>query len=89
MPDQSKWSIFEREAFCVLEAMKNFDTWVFGARIELVSFHNPLSYLTNSAPQGENSSRWALSLQRYNLTISYRKGTQEGNADALSKLVTD
>ncbi|GBN25292.1 hypothetical protein AVEN_185259-1 [Araneus ventricosus] len=29
-PTQMKWSTIEREAFCVLEALKKFDTWVFG-----------------------------------------------------------
>ncbi|GBM76724.1 Retrovirus-related Pol polyprotein from transposon 297, partial [Araneus ventricosus] len=72
-PTQMKWSTIEREAFCVLEALKKFDTSVFGGKIQVVSDHNPLTYLTNSAPHGAKLSRWALALQRYNLTISYRR----------------
>ncbi|GBL76883.1 hypothetical protein AVEN_12567-1 [Araneus ventricosus] len=55
----------EREASCVLEALKKFDTWVFGGKIQVVSDHNPLTYLTSSAPHGAKLSRWALVLQRY------------------------
>ncbi|GBM54862.1 Retrovirus-related Pol polyprotein from transposon 297 [Araneus ventricosus] len=88
-PTQMKWSTIEREAFCVLEALKKFDTWIFGGKIQVISDHNPLTYLTNSAPHGAKLSRWALALQRYNLTISYRKGVQHGNADALSRLAID
>ncbi|GBN20764.1 Retrovirus-related Pol polyprotein from transposon 297 [Araneus ventricosus] len=51
-PTQMKWSSIEREAFCVLEALKKFDTWIFGGKIQVVSDHNPLTYLTNSAPHG-------------------------------------
>ncbi|GBM97791.1 Retrovirus-related Pol polyprotein from transposon 297 [Araneus ventricosus] len=51
-PTQMKWSTIEKEAFCVLEALKKFDTWVFGGKIQVVSDHNPLTYLTNSAPHG-------------------------------------
>ncbi|GBN30407.1 Retrovirus-related Pol polyprotein from transposon 297 [Araneus ventricosus] len=51
-PTQMKWSTTEGEAFCVLEALKKFDTWVFGGKIQVVSDHNPLTYLTNSAPHG-------------------------------------
>ena len=29
-PSQIKWATIEREAFCVLEALKKFDTWIFG-----------------------------------------------------------
>ncbi|GBN33473.1 Retrovirus-related Pol polyprotein from transposon 297 [Araneus ventricosus] len=75
-PTQMKWSTSEREAFCVLEALKKFDTWVFGGKILVLSDHNPLTYLTNSAPHGGKLSRWALALQRFNLTVSYRKGIQ-------------
>ncbi|GBL68120.1 Retrovirus-related Pol polyprotein from transposon 297 [Araneus ventricosus] len=51
-PTQMKWSTIEREAFCVLEALKKFHTWVFGGKIQVVSDHNPLTYLTNSTPHG-------------------------------------
>ncbi|GBL85834.1 Retrovirus-related Pol polyprotein from transposon 297 [Araneus ventricosus] len=88
-PTQMKWSTIEREAFCVLEALKKFDTWVFGGKIQVVSDDNPLTYLTSSVPHGAKLSRWALALQRYNLTISYRKGIQHGNAYALSRLAID
>ncbi|GBN32960.1 Retrovirus-related Pol polyprotein from transposon 297 [Araneus ventricosus] len=88
-PTQMKWSTIEREAFCVLEALKKFDAWVFGGKIQVVSDHNLLTYLTSSAPHGAKLSRWALALQRYNLTISYRRGIQHGNADAVSRLAID
>ncbi|GBL76369.1 Retrovirus-related Pol polyprotein from transposon 297 [Araneus ventricosus] len=69
-PTQMKWSTIEREAFCVLEALKKFDTWVFGGKIQVVSDHNPLTYLTSNAPHGAKLSRWALALQRYNYIVS-------------------
>lgn len=85
-PCQMKWSTIEREAFCMLEALKKFDTWLFGAKIEIVSDHNPLVYLTKNLPHGAKLARWALALQRYNVTVTYRKGSRHGNADALSRL---
>jgi hypothetical protein len=81
-----KWSTIEREAFCMLEALRKFDTWLFGAKIEIVSDHNPLAYLTKNLPHGAKLARWALALQRYNVTVTYRKGSRHGNADALSRL---
>lgn len=85
-PCQTRWSTIEREAYSVLAALKRFDTWIFGAQVQIISDHNPLTYLTRGLPQGAKLARWALALQRYNMTISYRKGSRHGNADALSRL---
>ncbi|GFY25298.1 uncharacterized protein TNCV_2484181 [Trichonephila clavipes] len=83
---QTRWETTEREAYVVIEALKHFDSWVFGAEIEVISDHNPLTYLTLTTPQSSKLTRWALALQRYNVAISYRKGVKHGNADALSRL---
>ncbi|GFU34529.1 transposon Ty3-I Gag-Pol polyprotein [Trichonephila clavipes] len=84
---QMKWSTIEREAFSVLEALRKFDTWIFGSQIQVVSDHDPLTYLTNSAaPHSAELTRWALALQRYNVKVSYRKGSAHSNADVLSRL---
>ncbi|GFT54125.1 retrovirus-related Pol polyprotein from transposon 297 [Trichonephila clavipes] len=72
---QTKWSTIEREAFSVLEALRKFDTWIFGSQIQVVSDHDPLTYVTNSAPHSAKLTRWALALQRYNVKVSYRKGS--------------
>ncbi|GFR14356.1 retrovirus-related Pol polyprotein from transposon 297 [Trichonephila clavata] len=80
------WSTIEREAFSVLEALRKFDTWIFGSQIQVISDHDPLTYLTNSAPHSAKLTRWALALQRYNVKVSYRRGSAHGNADALSRL---
>ncbi|GBL99975.1 Retrovirus-related Pol polyprotein from transposon 17.6, partial [Araneus ventricosus] len=85
-PTQMRWATIEREAYAVLEALKKYDTWIFGARIQVISDHNPLTYLTQQTPHSAKLTRWSLALQRYDVTISYRKGSMHGNADSLSRL---
>ncbi|GBN78877.1 Retrovirus-related Pol polyprotein from transposon 17.6 [Araneus ventricosus] len=85
-PTQMRWATIEREAYAVLEALKKYDTWIFGARIQVISDHNPLTYLTQQTPYSAKLTRWSLALQRYDVTISYRKGSMHGNADSLSRL---
>ena len=43
--------MIEREAFAVIEMLKRVRTWIFGYKIHLHSDHNPLAYLTESAPK--------------------------------------
>ncbi|GFV57208.1 retrovirus-related Pol polyprotein from transposon 17.6 [Trichonephila clavipes] len=80
------WATIEHEAYAVIEALKRFDNWIFGAEVEVISDHNPLTYLILTTPQSAELTRWALALQRYNISISYKKGVKHGNADALSRL---
>ena len=47
---QSKWSTVEREAYAALVALRKYRSWLFGTDITVHSEHNPLLYLTESAP---------------------------------------
>ncbi|GFX30552.1 retrovirus-related Pol polyprotein from transposon 17.6 [Trichonephila clavipes] len=57
---QQSWSTIEREAFAIVWSLKKFEVWVFGTEIEFYTDHNPLPYLTKSAPQSARLQRWAL-----------------------------
>lgn len=83
------WSTIEREAYGVIEALKKFDTWIFGAKIGVISDHNPLTFVTCSISHNAKLARWPLSFQRYNLIITYRKGSRHSNANFISRLTFD
>ncbi|XP_064482824.1 uncharacterized protein LOC135395659 [Ornithodoros turicata] len=87
-PTQTRWATIEREAFAIIWALQRLETWLFGAMITIITDHNPLKYLTLTTPHSARLTRWALALQKFNVTIVHKQGTLNANADALSRLTT-
>ena len=59
---------------------------MFGTKITVYSDHNPLTYLTISAPKSAKLMRWALALQEFDLEFRFRSGKTNVAADTLSRL---
>ncbi|GFV80950.1 retrovirus-related Pol polyprotein from transposon 297 [Trichonephila clavipes] len=85
-PSQQKWSTIEREAYAIIWALKRFETLLCGAKIFLLTDHNPLVFLTSATPQCPRLQMWALAIQRHDIEASHMKGSKLVNADALSRL---
>ncbi|MEZ4977668.1 MAG: reverse transcriptase family protein, partial [Chitinophagales bacterium] len=87
---QIRWSTIEREAYAIIFGLKKFDNIVYGRQIQIMSDHNPLAYLVDVAPENPKLVRWKLALDRYNIVkISFKRGADNGNCDALSRLPVD
>lgn len=84
---QKKWSAIEREAYALIWSLKKFETWIFGLKVYMYTDHNPLKFLTESAPRNAKLQRWLLAIQRYDVVINYKPGSTNRDADALSRLV--
>jgi len=50
-PIQMAWVTVEREAYAVLKTVMRYRNWFYGSKITIHSDHNPLTYLTESAPK--------------------------------------
>ncbi|GFW98410.1 retrovirus-related Pol polyprotein from transposon opus [Trichonephila clavipes] len=83
---QKNWASIEKEAWAVSYGLNKFDKWIYGAKVEIISDHNPLKYLNQTTPKSPKLTRWALALQRWNHPITHRPGIQHRSADALSRL---
>ncbi|GFV91459.1 retrovirus-related Pol polyprotein from transposon opus [Trichonephila clavipes] len=83
---QKNWASIEKKAWAVLYGLNKFDKWIYGAKVEIISDHNPLKYLNQTTPKSPKLTRWALALQRWNHSITHRPGIQHRSADALSRL---
>jgi len=66
-PAQRNWATIEREAYAVLVAVNKFKHWFFGSEVTIHSDHNPLTYLTESAPRSSKLLLWSLALAEFNM----------------------
>ena len=72
IPAQRNLATIEREAYAVLVAVNKFKHWFFGSKVTIHSDHNPLTYLTESAPKSSKLMRWSLALAEFNIEFKYK-----------------
>ena len=88
---QRKYSQIQKEALAIIFALSKFHQFLFGKKFILVTDHKPLLSIfspTKAIPSitANRLARWALTLSQYEYEIEYRKTSDHGNADALSRL---
>ena len=88
---QRNYSQIQKEALAIVFALKKFHQFLYGRRFILVTDHKPLLALfgpTKPTPAlaGNILARWALTLSQYDYIKEYRKTSEHGNADVLSRL---
>jgi len=83
---QQAWCTVEKESYADLWALQKYRNWIFGAEITVHSDHNPITYLTESAPKSFKLMRWALAIQEFNVKFKFRAGKTNTAADCLSRV---
>ena len=79
------------EGLAVIFRVKKFHQYLFGRRFTITSDHKPLQHIFKETSTilplaSACIQRWALLLEGYNYTISYKPGYQHANADMLRRL---
>lgn len=84
---EKNYSVIEKECLALVHAVKHFKHYLLGRLFVVYTDHNPLQWLSSQKMEGK-LCRWALQLQEFEFEIRYRKGSQNSNADALSRQPT-
>ena len=88
---ESNYAPIERECLAIVFACKRFDQYAAGRPVVVESDHKPLEEIfkkpITTAPL--RLQRMRMSLQRYDITVRYRKGAHMHIADLLSRTATD
>ena len=82
------YSVTQKEMLAIVFFVRQYRHFLLGRRFVLRTDHAALQWLfTFKEPTGM-IARWITTLSSYDMAIIYRKGTDHGNADALSRMPT-
>ncbi|KAK3509245.1 hypothetical protein QTP70_025600 [Hemibagrus guttatus] len=81
------YDVGNRELLAIKAALEEWRHWLEGARhpFQVLTDHQNLEYLHGAKRLNPRQARWALFFTRFQFTVSYRPGSKNGKADALSR----
>ncbi|KAK3508516.1 hypothetical protein QTP70_031804, partial [Hemibagrus guttatus] len=87
-PAEVNYDIGNRELLAVKLALEEWRHWLEGAKhpFSVLTDHKNLEYLRAAKRLNPRQARWALFFTRFTFTLSYRPGSKNIKADALSRL---
>ncbi|XP_046408763.1 uncharacterized protein LOC124173288 [Ischnura elegans] len=88
---QQRYSQLEREALGIIVSLQKFHKYLWGRKFSIVTDNMPLKSMfspTKTTPKvsAQRLQRWSLILGNYHYELEYRKSSQMGAADMLSRL---
>lgn len=66
-----------------------FHDYLYGNKFDVVTDNNPLTYVLTTAKLDATGHRWLAALSNFQFSIYYRKGTNNADADGLSRRPTE
>ncbi|KAK3508639.1 hypothetical protein QTP70_001332 [Hemibagrus guttatus] len=81
------YDVGNRELLAIKAALEEWRHWLEGARhpFQVLTDHRNLEYLCGAKRLNPRQARWALFFTHFQFTVSYRPGSKNGKADALSR----
>lgn len=88
---EKNYSVIQKEALAIVYAVRKLHQYLIGKRFILECDHKPLLAIfgeKKGIPQiaASRMQRWALYLSAFDYEIKYKKGSDNSNADCLSRL---
>ena len=87
-PAELNYDVGNRELLAVKLALEEWRHWLEGARhpFTVLTDHKNLEYIREARRLKPRQARWALFFTRFDFSLSYRPGSKNVQADALSRL---
>lgn len=82
---ERRYSATELECLAVVWGTKQFKSYLLGVPVVIESDHQALSWLRKNSQLTDRLYRWALHLEQFEYTITYKPGKEQLDVDALSR----
>lgn len=82
---ETRYSTIEKELLAIVWAVKYFRPYLYGRKFTIYTDHRPLTWLMSLKDPNSKLTRWRLKLAEFDYNVIYKKGSQNTNADALSR----
>ena len=82
---EKRYSTTDKEGLCIVWAVEKFKRYLMGLPFTVYTDHRALSWLQSKEKLPPRLQRYALQLQGHDMTIKYRAGKRNQDADALSR----
>ena len=82
---ERNYATIEKEGLAIRWALGKLQHYLLGREFMLVTDHAPLKWMATHKSNNARITRWFLELQNFRFRVEHRPGTQNGNADALSR----
>ena len=85
-PPEKNYSTTEKELLAIVWAIKRLRQYLLGRKFTIQTDHQALKWLKDCKDPSSRLMRWRLRLEEYDYEIEYKRGKENGAADALSRL---
>jgi len=83
---EQNYSTIEKELLGIVWATKYFRPYLFGRKFKVITDHKPLTWLFSLKEPNSKLVRWRLKLEEFDYEVIYKKGKENSNVDALSRV---
>uniref|UniRef100_A0A9J7ZGW9 Gypsy retrotransposon integrase-like protein 1 n=1 Tax=Cyprinus carpio carpio TaxID=630221 RepID=A0A9J7ZGW9_CYPCA len=87
-PAENNYNIGNKELLSIKAALEEWRHWLEGALhpFQVITDHKNLEYIKDAKRLNPRQARWALFFTRFNFSVTYRPGSKNSKADALSRI---
>jgi hypothetical protein len=85
---EKNYPTIEKESLAIVRGCKHFRQYLYGRTFTIVTDHRPLTWIFSAKDPSSRLLRWRLKLEEYDYEVVCKKGSENKNADALSRIYT-